>query len=44
MGGDLRDVPKAKQTRCIPVVLSRQEIDAILKGFYHPYSLIVKVL
>ncbi len=42
--GDLRDVPRAKRTRYIPVVLSRQEIDAILKNLYHPYSLIVKVL
>ncbi|WP_246125819.1 integron integrase [Geobacter argillaceus] len=42
--GDLRDVPRAKKSLYIPVVLSRGEIDAIVQHLYHPYSLIVKLL
>jgi integron integrase len=42
--GDLRDVPRAKKSRYIPVVLSRQEIDAIVSHLSHPYSLVVKLL
>jgi integron integrase len=42
--GDLRDVPRAKRSRYIPVVLSRQEIDSLLKHLYYPYSLVVKLL
>ncbi len=42
--GDLRDVPRAKKSLYIPLVLSRQEIDAILKQLSYPYDLIVKLL
>ena len=42
--GELRDVPRAKKSHYIPAVLSREEIDAILKELSHPYSLVVKVL
>ncbi len=42
--GELRDVPRAKKSLYVPVVLSREEIDAILAQLYHPYSLIVKLL
>ncbi len=42
--GELRDVPRAKKSLYVPVVLSREEIDAILAHLYHPYSLIVKLL
>ena len=42
--GELRDVPRAKKSLYVPVVLSRPEIDAILAHLYHPYSLIVKLL
>lgn len=42
--GELKDVPRAKKSLYIPAVLSREEIDAILKEFSHPYSLVVKVL
>src|SRR6185369_2936832 len=42
--GQLRDVPRAKKSLYIPVVLSRGEIDAIVQHLYHPYSLVVKML
>ena len=42
--GELRDVPRAKKSLYIPVVLSREEIDAIVQHLYHPYSLIVQLL
>jgi integron integrase len=42
--GELRDVPRAKKSLYIPVVLSREEIDSILTHLYHPYKLIVKLL
>ncbi|MBI5755286.1 MAG: integron integrase [Nitrospirae bacterium] len=42
--GEHRDIPRAKRTRYIPVVLSRQEIDAVLKHLSHPYDLVVKLL
>ena len=42
--GELRDVPRAKKSLYIPAVLSREEIDAILKELYSPYNLVVKVL
>jgi integron integrase len=42
--GDLRDVPRAKKSRYIPMVLSRPEIDAILDQLAYPYNLFVKVL
>ncbi|HMN13271.1 MAG TPA: integron integrase [Bellilinea sp.] len=42
--GELRDVPRAKKSLYVPVVLSRAEIDAILAHLYHPHGLIVKLL
>ncbi|MDH4163882.1 MAG: integron integrase [Nitrospirota bacterium] len=42
--GDQRDVPRAKRSSYIPVVLTRQEVDAVLQHLAHPYTLIVKLL
>ena len=42
--GELRDVPRAKKSLYVPMVLSREEIDSIIQHLYHPYSLIVKLL
>jgi integron integrase len=42
--GDHRDIPRAKRTKYIPVVLSRQEIDAVLNHLAPPYDLVVKLL
>lgn len=42
--GDHKDVPRAKQSKRIPVVLSRREIDAVLKHLSYPYDLVVKLL
>jgi len=42
--GDHKDVPRAKRSSYIPVVLTRQEIDSILLNLSYPYSLVVKLL
>jgi integron integrase len=42
--GELRGVPRAKKSLYIPVVLSREEIDAILKQLSYPYNLVVNLL
>ena len=42
--GEIKDVPRAKRKPYIPVVLSRQEIDAIIDNLSHPYELGVKLL
>ena len=42
--GELRGVPRAKKSLYIPVVLSRDEIDAIISKLSHPYNLVIKVL
>ncbi len=42
--GILKDVPRAKKSLYVPVVLSREEIDAILAHLYYPYNLVVNVL
>lgn len=42
--GELRDVPRAKKSTYIPVVLSRAEIDAILAQLSYPFDLVVKLL
>ena len=42
--GDIRDVPRAKKSRYIPMVLSRPEIDAILQQLSLSYNLFIKVL
>jgi len=42
---DLRDtVVRARRTRYIPVVLSREEVDRIVSGLKPPYSLAVRLL
>ncbi|HIJ80967.1 MAG TPA: integron integrase [Desulfuromonadales bacterium] len=42
--GELRDVPRAKKSRYVPMVLSRDEIDAILAQMANPFDLVVKLL
>jgi len=42
--GDFKDVPRAKKSKYIPVVLSRKEIDTVLKHLPYPYDLVVKLL
>ncbi len=42
--GDHKDIPRAKKSKYIPVVLSRGEIDAVLKHLSYPYDLAVKLL
>lgn len=42
--GDQRENLRAKRTRYIPVVLSREEIELILKQLKYPYDLVVKLL
>ena len=42
--GDYRDVPRAKKSKYIPVVLSRKEIETVLKHLQYPYDLVVKLL
>ncbi|MDH4101089.1 MAG: phage integrase N-terminal SAM-like domain-containing protein, partial [Nitrospirota bacterium] len=42
--GDQTDVPRAKRSRYMPVVLSRKEIEAVLGHLSHPCDLVVKLL
>lgn len=42
--GDHKDIPRAKRSNYIPIVLSRQEIDSVIKHLRHPHALIVKLL
>ena len=42
--GDHKDIPRAKESRYIPVVLSRREIDAVIRHLDHPFSMVVKLL
>ncbi|MFZ3137845.1 MAG: integron integrase [Thermodesulfovibrionales bacterium] len=42
--GDHKDIPRAKKSKYVPVVLSRREIDAVLKHLSYPYDLAVKLL
>ncbi len=42
--GDFSGVPRAKKTKYVPAVLSRKEIDAIIKHLSYPYDLLVKLL
>ena len=42
--GDQRDVPRAKRSKYIPVVLSRQEIDIILSHLEYPFDTVVGLL
>lgn len=42
--GEIRDVVRAKRRPYIPVVLSRQEVDAVIRNLYPPYDLVAKML
>ena len=42
--GELKGVVRAKRKPYIPVVLSREEVDAIISSLSYPYDLIVKLL
>jgi integron integrase len=42
--GEIDGVVRAKRRHYIPVVLSREEIDKIIKNLPYPYSLMVKLL
>ena len=42
--GDMSDVPRAKKSKYIPVVLSRQEVDIILSHLEYPFDTIVGLL
>ena len=42
--GDHKDIPRAKKSKYIPVVLSRREIDDVLKHLSYPYDLVAKLL
>ncbi len=42
--GNHKDIPRAKKSTYIPVVLSRKEIDAVLHNLRYPYDLVVKLL
>jgi len=42
--GDQKNIPRAKKSKYIPVVLSRKEIDAIVKYLEYPFDLVVKLL
>ncbi len=42
--GQHKDIPRAKKSSYIPIVLSRNEIDAVLKHLRHPYTLVIKIM
>jgi integron integrase len=42
--GDHKDIPRAKRSSYIPVVLTRKEVDAVVGHLSHPYDLVVKLL
>jgi integron integrase len=42
--GEHKDIPRAKRSSYIPVVLTRQEIDAVISHLSPPYDLVVKLL
>jgi integron integrase len=42
--GDHKDTPRAKKSSYIPMVLTRKEIDAVLRNLAPPYDLVVKLL
>jgi len=41
---NLKDTPRAKRKRYIPVVLSREEVDTIFAHLIYPYNLVAKLL
>jgi len=42
--GDFKGIPRAKRTKYVPTVLSRKEIDAVIKNLDYPYALVAKLL
>jgi integron integrase len=42
--GEHKDTVRAKRSRYIPVVLSREEVNAVLNNLSYPYDLVVKLL
>ena len=42
--GDQRDVPRAKKSQYIPVVLSPSEIDALLSYLEYPFDIVISLL
>ncbi len=42
--GDMRDVPRAKKSKYMPVVLSRQEIDTVLSRLEYPFDIVISLL
>ncbi|MDY0276093.1 MAG: integron integrase [Desulfomicrobium sp.] len=42
--GDQRDVPRAKKSKYIPVVLSRPEVDAIISHTAYPFDIVISLL
>ncbi|MBI5408261.1 MAG: integron integrase [Nitrospirae bacterium] len=42
--GEHKDIVRAKRKPYIPVVLSRDEIDAVIENLFYPYNLVVKLL
>jgi integron integrase len=42
--GEIKDVPRAKRTSYIPVVLSREEIDTIVSNLAYPSDVMAKLL
>ena len=42
--GDHKDIPRAKKSSYIPVVLTRKEVDAVIRRLAPPYDLVVKLL
>jgi integron integrase len=41
--GNHKDIPRAKKSNYIPVVLSRKEIEAIIEHLPHPYKLVAQL-
>jgi len=42
--GQHKDIPRAKRSSYVPVVLTRKEIDEVLRHLSNPYDLLVKLL
>jgi integron integrase len=42
--GDHKDIPRAKKSKYIPIVLSRREVDAVVGELSHPVKLVVLLL
>ena len=42
--GDLSDTPRAKRSKYIPTVLSRQEVERLLAELHEPYALLAMVM